>query len=125
MLLLEITANGFIETLINQSPAMGILIFFGWRALKYQDNNNNWIKELLEKATKSVELKDDEIKKLNEAIRLSEKENLEVLSEMNAIIDQLMNNIKINNDKVLESLEKKIQHLKEHIDAKIFKSKGG
>jgi hypothetical protein len=42
---------------------------------------------------------------------------------MNNIIDQIMNNIKINNEKVLESLEKKVQSLKEHIDLKMLTNK--
>jgi predicted transcriptional regulator len=123
MILLEITASGFFETMISNSPAMGILLYFGYKAMRYQETNQNWIKQLLEKEVEAVKLKDDEIRKLNETIRLSEKENLEVLSEMNSIIDQLMNNIKINNEKVLESLEKKVQSLKEHIDLKMLTNK--
>lgn len=122
---MDITVAKFFENIITQSPVVGILLFFAWRSLKAQDNNNTWIKELLETSNKSVQLKDDEIKKLNETIRLNEKESLELISEMNAIIDQLMNNIKINNEKVLESLEKKIKELKEHIDARILSNKGG
>jgi hypothetical protein len=122
-LLLEITSASFFENLITQSPAMAILLFFGWRAMKYQETNQNWIKQLLEKEADAVKLKDEEIRKLHESIRLSEKDNLEVLGEMNSIIDQLMNNIKLNNDKVLESLERKIQSLKEHIDTKILNNK--
>lgn len=123
-LFLEITATGFLENIITQSPAMGILMYFAYKSMRNQSANEIWVKQLLEKESASVAIKDEEIKKLNDAIRMSEKENLEVLREMNSIIDQIMNNVKVNNEKVLDELEIKMQSLKNHIDKRISNNSG-
>lgn len=106
--------------LIQQVPALGILIYFGWKSLNSQDNNLNWIKGQLEKKESELNAKDTDIQKLNDYIRQSEKENLEMLNEMNSVIDQMVNNIRIMNDKVLGELDKKILDLKNHIQDRLM-----
>ena len=107
--------------LLQQVPALAILLYFGWKSLKNQDTNTEWIKGQLDIEQKKNVSKDKAIQKLNDYIRESEKANLEMLNEMNSVIDQMVNNTRIMNEKVIEELDQKLVVLKKHIIERLDK----
>jgi small-conductance mechanosensitive channel len=112
--------TNFLLPLLNNAPAFAILLYFSWRSLKSQDKQNEFVKGQLDKEVGVSNKKDDEIKLLNEYIRTSEKETLQLLKEMNSVIDNLTSGVKINSESLQKSFDDSITELKRHIDEKIL-----
>lgn len=112
-------SEGIINYLVQNAPALGILLYFAYRKLNDETSNLDWIKEQLKTEKVAREEKDDEISKLNRYIRISEKENLEILSQMNAVIQALTSNIQLTNTKLSSEIQQSVNEMKKYIDEKL------
>lgn len=114
----SVLSEGIIGYLIQNAPALAILIYFGYRKLNNEDSNLDWMKAQLTVEQKNHEEKIVEIYKLNEYIRKSDKENLEIMHMTNDVLNSITSNIKESN-KLNVSFEIKITELRKFLDDKI------
>jgi hypothetical protein len=117
----SIVTEGLVGYLIQNAPALVVLIYFAYRKLNNEDSNLIWIKEQLTIAQKNSEEKEEEISKLNEYIRNSEKENLEIMSQMNSVIQALTSNVQLTNTKLSLEIQESVKELKQFFDSKLSK----
>lgn len=85
-----------------------------------------WLVKQLAKKDRIIKAKDAQIEADQKYIRENDKENLQVLSDLNQTIDKLIDTQKALSDKAIdsqknstESLGKEIQSLKEFVEVKI------
>ena len=108
--------EGIIGYLIQNAPALAILIYFAYRKLNNEDNNLSWLKDQLKMEQHNNQDKMDMITSLNETMRKSEKENLEIMSQMNEVLTALTTNVKLSNTNLSKELESKLEDLKKYLD---------
>jgi len=131
MFLLEVTsattspvdAWGELAKLGITAVLMGMAIVWLVKQLKFKDKIIKAKDLLIEKTVKD---KDDKLEELNDYIRENDKENLQVLTDLNQTIDKMIDTQKSISDKTIdnqnyntESLGKEIKNLKELIEVKI------
>jgi type IV secretory pathway VirB4 component len=112
-ILLQVPAiiSTLVSNLVEQGAIVTIFIVICYYLLNQLKNKD----KQLEGKDKQLDGKDEQVAELNEYIRESEKETVQVLNAVNNTLDRVLENQKSSNNMVI----KEIENLKEYISLRL------
>ena len=127
-----------LKSLYELSPILAlmaiVIVYLGWWIYKIFEPEKGTIalkdkqlQDLLKTKDEQIriiaEKKEAEIKELNEYIRENDKENLEVLSDIDHTLDVLIKSVEVGSEALREKIASETKDVKSHIDVKISELK--